>query len=310
MFARCCPTRGAILWALSCLLLTALPSAGQEAAESLTVLYSSSLNGNLDGCDCQSQPRAGLVKRAAWLRAFPDRSEALLVDAGDALDAQKDPDLSEAVLASYRELGYDAVAVGDQELSDGVEALASYCKRFPLVSHNLSLCFEDRCLYVSLEPLLLRKSGARVGLVALLDPEVFRLYPQELKNRIKLGSPGRCAEVSAKSLKEQDVRWIVLLYHGPMREAEKIARRVPGIDLIVVGHEQRLVAPHKIRETVIVSPGEEGNRLGILNLSRDRRGRLRFQHEFRLFRFQQDPDDPEVRKLIEGYRSKLRRKIY
>jgi 2',3'-cyclic-nucleotide 2'-phosphodiesterase (5'-nucleotidase family) len=267
------------------------------------------LNGNLDGCACKGRPKAGLVKRAAWLRAFPDRSEALLVDAGDALDVQEDPDLSGAILRTYRELGYDAVAVGDQELSDGLDALRAYRERYPLAAHNLILCSDDRCLYFSLEPMLLLKGTQRVGLFAVIDPEVFRLYPQELKSRIKLEPPVRSAAVLAKSLQEQGARWIVLLYHGPVPEAEKLARRVPGIDLIVVGHEQRLVAPHKIRETVIVSPGEEGNQLGILKLSRDARGRLRFVHEFRLFRYEQDPDDPAVRTLIEEYRTKLRRAI-
>jgi 2',3'-cyclic-nucleotide 2'-phosphodiesterase (5'-nucleotidase family) len=287
------------------------PPASAQAPESaaLTVIYSSSLNGNLDGCSCRSRPRAGLVKRAAWLRAYPGRSDALLLDAGDALDVQEDPDLSEVILQTYRELSYDAVAVGDQELSDGVDALRSYRERYPLASHNLVLCSDDSCLYFSLEPLLLSKGTQRVGLIALLDPEVFRRYPEELKSRLKLEPPGRTAAVLVQSLKEQGARWVVVLYHGPVEEAEKLARRVPGIQLIIVGHEQRLLPPRKIGETVIASPGEEGNRLGILTLSRDGRSRIRFRNEFRLFRYEQDPDDPAVRERIAEYRKKLRQAI-
>ena len=61
-FARFCP-RAASFLAAALLWLAAL-----SPAAALTVLYSASLNGNLDGCDCRSHPRAGLAARAAWLR--------------------------------------------------------------------------------------------------------------------------------------------------------------------------------------------------------------------------------------------------
>ena len=64
------------------LLLFLLAASG---ASGLTVLYTSSLNGNLDGCACRSQPRAGLATRAAWLRALPGRDAAVLVEAGNVL---------------------------------------------------------------------------------------------------------------------------------------------------------------------------------------------------------------------------------
>ena len=81
----------------------------------LTILYSSSLNGNLDGCDCKGHSRAGLVKRAAWLRALEHPEQTLLVDAGDLLEPYPDKELAEAIFDTYLELGYAAIAVGDQE---------------------------------------------------------------------------------------------------------------------------------------------------------------------------------------------------
>ena len=47
-----------------------------------------------------------------------------------------------------------------------------------------------------------------------------------------------------------------------------MAARVPGIDLIVVGHEQRLVLPRLVDGTLLVSPGEEGNSVGMLTRRR------------------------------------------
>jgi 2',3'-cyclic-nucleotide 2'-phosphodiesterase (5'-nucleotidase family) len=275
-------------------------------ASPLDVLFSASLNGNLDGCECRGHPRAGLAARASWLRTRSDRARTLLVDAGDVLDPEPDEELAREVLESYAELGYDAVAVGDQELSNGAAQLASWRERFPLACHNLVLCQGDRCIFFGLEALTFRKGGERVGVIALLDPQVLDLYPEELKRSLIVEPPNQAAAALLESLKSQAVDWVVVLYHGPLREAERLAREVPGIDLIVAGHEQRLQEPRLVGGTLLVSPGEEGNRVGILNLGRDANRRLRYTFQWRLFRFGRDPRDPQILARFERWRQMLR----
>jgi 5'-nucleotidase len=272
-------------------------------AGALTVLYTASLNGNLDGCDCRDHPRAGLAARAAWLRGYPQREEALLVDAGDILDVTPDPDLAREILESYAELGYDAIALGDQEFSGGAQAVASWRGGFPLLANNLTLCLEDRCVFFSPEPLVKNLGGETVGVLALLDPRVFAQYPEELRRSLKLEEPVQTAAPLVSALRARPVDWVVVLYHGPLEEAERLAARVPGIDLIVVGHEQRLVLP--LNGTLLVSPGEEGNRVGMLTLRKNALGRTRSTHQFWLCRFDH-PRDPTILARLERYRRKLR----
>jgi 2',3'-cyclic-nucleotide 2'-phosphodiesterase (5'-nucleotidase family) len=280
--------------------------ASLHLASGLTVLYTSSLNGNLDGCECRGTLRSGLVTRAAWLRTLPDREQSLLVDAGDILDVDPDPELAREILDTYSELGYDAVAVGDQEFSVGAAGLASLRSSHPLLANNLVLCQEDRCTYFSLDPLLLAKGTETVGVIALLDPQVFALYPEELKKSIKLEPPGRAAVVLSQTLRNQKADWVVVLYHGPLAEAERLARQVPGIDLIIAAHEQRLEEPRRVGQTLLASPGEEGNRVGILTLRRDARRRVLFTHNFRMFRYDRDPRDQQVLQRITRYHQQLR----
>jgi 2',3'-cyclic-nucleotide 2'-phosphodiesterase (5'-nucleotidase family) len=277
-------------------------------AGALTVLYTASLNGNLDGCDCRGHPRAGLAARAAWLRGYPQREKALLVDAGDILDVSPDPQLATEILEAYAELGYDAIALGDQEFSGGAQAVASWRGRFPLSAHNLTLCLEDRCIFYDPEPLVKTRGGETVGVLALLDPRVFALYPEELRRSLKLEEPVPAAAPLVSALRARPVDWVVVLYHGPLEEAERLAARVPGIDLIVVGHEQRLIPPRRVKEALLVSPGEEGNRVGMLTLRKDPSGRTGSSHQFRLLRFD-DPRDPLVLARLERYRRKLRDSI-
>jgi 2',3'-cyclic-nucleotide 2'-phosphodiesterase (5'-nucleotidase family) len=295
---------------LALLLSAALLPAAGGGERGVTILYSSSLNGNLDGCACKGSPKAGLVKRAAWLKAHRERDRSVLVDAGDILDVFPDELLSHAILDTYADLGYDAVAVGDQEISDGVQALLDYRERYPLVSHNLSICpDENRCVFFSLEPPMLTRGLLRIGLIALIDPGVFALYPEDIRAAVKVSSPRAVASSMLQDLRERGAELVILLYHGRYEEAKSLALELKGLDVVVVGHEQRLIDAERVGTTLLVSPGGEGNRLGILSVSLDERGRVRFENRFELFRWESSPDDPAVRERIEAYRTEMRRRV-
>ena len=274
----------------------------------LRLYYSASLNGNLDGCLCKSGPRGGLVKRAHYLRSV-DRTQSILVDAGDIFDIHHDILLAEAILQVYGDLGYDAVAVGDQEFSCGVGRFLEYGEGLPFLSNNLALCpDESRCILFSTGPLILERGDLTVGIFAILDPQVFQLYPEELTRALKLTAPETAAGNMLEILADRGANLNILLYHGPYESAVKLAEAFPALDVIVVGHEQRLIEAQHVGNAIIVSPGEEGNRLGILDLRLDNKGVAGYSNHFLLFDYEKDPDDPQVRELIEEYTAALRSK--
>jgi 2',3'-cyclic-nucleotide 2'-phosphodiesterase (5'-nucleotidase family) len=282
-------------------------SAHGNGEYTLTILYSSSLNGNLDGCDCKGHPRAGLVKRAAWLRRLEKPEQVLLVDGGDLLDPYPDPDLATAIFDTYLELGYTAIALGDQEFANGVENLLEYRERYPLMSHNLTICpDQNRCVFFSTTPQIVQRMGLSIGLFALIDPRVFILHPPELKNKLKVQDPRQAAGSQLAYLKEQGVDLTVALYHGPYQGAKELAETVAGVDVLILAHEQRLIEPRRIGDTILASPGEDGNRLGILTLQIHPGERVEYSNRFQLFSWHDDPDDPAVRRRIDEYKKRLR----
>ena len=116
--------------------------------EIIKILYTTSLNGNLDGCECKVASRAGLVKRASYLRSLTDRGNIILVDVGDILSARPDELLANEILETYREIGYDVIGVGDQEFSNGIEKLLKYREYNLLVSNNLAVCPDENiCIF-------------------------------------------------------------------------------------------------------------------------------------------------------------------
>ncbi len=280
---------------------SALMASGTKET-AVVISYTASLNGNLDGCTCGANPRAGLVTRAPWLRSRPESDSSLLVDAGDLFDTRADDLMPPLILDSYSELGYDAIAVGDQEFANGAASLVSLRQGRPLLSNNLTVCpTEDSCLIFSLAPLYVQKSWGKAGICALIDPSVFTLYPETMKKTVKIASCVPAAAGLLERMKADGALLKVLLFHGPMEKAAALAREVPGFDVIVAGHEQLLAGPERIGDTILVSPGEEGNRVGRLELVVSGGRLVSHRNEFRLFSYTADSQDPVIRARIEGY---------
>lgn len=267
----------------------------------LTLMYTASLKGNLDGCNCTKIRRAGLVKRAYYLRRLAKPDNMLLVDAGDLLETKKGDKLrSEYILQTCRELKYDVIGLGDNELAGGVP---EYREHYPFIANNLKVFFNSGGASLNNEPLILTKGKYRIGIFALLEPQFKSAAPitELMSQKFQITPVAEAALKTVQLLKAQKNDLIILLYHGFYDKAVKLAKDVPGIDVIVLGHEEKLINCQMIGRTALVSPGEEGNRIGTLELSLAGSQVTVLKNHFRIFNYVTDPDDPAVRKLIEKY---------
>jgi 2',3'-cyclic-nucleotide 2'-phosphodiesterase (5'-nucleotidase family) len=279
-----------------------ISSSLSAAKVDLQVFYTASLKGNLTGCNCRRVQRAGLGKRVYFLRHMGKPNNLLLVDAGDILEnSAGDKARADYVFQVYEGLKYDAIGLGDNELLTGAQRILGYQAKFPLMANNLLLLrgLDSGAGLVpfSKEPLILKKGKYRVGVMALLEPQFVSAAPfsETMGEKFQI-SP--CEETATKMvafLKAKKVNFTVLLYHGEYDNAVRVANIVKGIDLIVVGHGEKLIDLQMVGRTAIVSPGEEGNRLGMLEISLGGKGATFVKNSFREFSFWDDPDDPEYR---------------
>ena len=295
------------------LLLFLATGAGVHAADfrsdPLSIYYTSSLNGNLDGCTCKTAPKAGLVKRAAVLRGR-DRDSSVLIELGDILDPLGDLDLAGHIFEIYAELGYDVIAVGDQEFADGAAAMVERSEVYPLVSHNLTVCpTEESCFIITMAPIVLERGDWRIAIVAVIDTEVFYFADPEIKKALKIEDPLLVAQTSLERLQGEELDARILLYHGSSHRLEELSGGLEGYDLVLSAHDQVLIDGRSMSGVPVYSPGPEGNRLGELTLRKNRRGMLTRKHSFRELSYSEDPDDPAVRGRIEEYIQKLRGRL-
>ncbi len=289
-----------VFWLFVLVGLTSTVYSAGTKEKQIDIYYSASLNGNLDGCECKGNPRSGLVKRAAFLRTI-DKKSSLLLETGDIFDVHEDELLSDYILQSYLELGYDIISIGDQEFSNGKGYLLEKIKEFPLHGNNLSIRTADgRFEKVSEEVKIISREGFDIAVFTMIDPETFRFYPEDMIKAIKVEDPESSirALLRVSEMVNTDIK--VLLYHGSLVKARELARENPSINVIIAGHEQQVMEGEMIGDTILVSPGSDGNMLGHLKVSFSG-GELLFENSFISFDYMNDPDDDIIRSRIEEY---------
>lgn len=279
--------------ALAALVLAlALGCAGGRGREVL-IYYTASLDGHLDGCTCFGYPTAGLVKTARLLRGR-DRGSSLLLDAGDLYEAGPNAFLAGELGAAYRELGYDAVAAGEQDSSNGLEAFKADAAAGLFRAQNLAV---DGRAVGSAQPMVFERGGIRIMVVAITGPESFDLYPAEFRARLSFRPADEVVESALASGQPAD--FAILLYHGSAAKAAALASRHPRLGAAIVGHERKLIDGES--SVPIYSPGEDGNRVGMLRLRLTGSGAAKLDNKFALFDYVKDADDPAIRERVMRY---------
>ncbi len=282
----------------------------QENGKRITILCTSSLLGRLDGCECPEERAGGLVATAGFLRASRTASrQTILVDAGDALPAEPDYELSWRILESYRDLGYDAVGLGDTELFNAASLLEGCQAAIPLVASNLFLKGKKGWAAFPTSVVLRPAGDLTIGILSLLDPDCLSGVREGRRERLRLSAPVPAAEKAIALGKSQGADCLVLLYHGGYRNAVQVAEALPELDVIVLAHEGLLRKALKVGRCIIFSPGKAAGVVGILTITASAKGVESFESEFRYFDYRREGRDPLIERRALEYRAILRARL-
>jgi len=101
----------------------------------------------------------------------------------------------------------------------------------------------------------------------------------------------------------------ILLYHGLHDNARRLLRDFKGIDVAILGHEEPLIDAEMVGDSILFSPGKDGGRLGMLDITIGENGTREFKNSFISFDYKLDPHDPSVMKRIERYRTEMRKRL-
>jgi 5'-nucleotidase len=239
--------------ALTVTLACAWVTFGFAQRDTLTILHVNDTHSNLAPTGPRSSDlqgtRGGIARAASLIGSLRmSNPKTLLLHAGDAFvgDLFFNRYFGVAELQLMQQLGFDAMAVGNHEFDLTPQVLNSALDNafangsFPLLSANLSLDAPDvQGLKQYISPFVVKQFGAlKVGIFGMTTPET---------NILSQPSPAwvdtNIVEIAAAmvdSLKARGCSVVICLSHLGVALDQLVASYVPGIHVIVGGHDHYL----------------------------------------------------------------------
>lgn len=253
------------------LIILGLTVSGQNANPKrvhITVLGTTDLHGNIYPLDYYTDKpdNRGLAKIATLIaRARKDNPTALLVDSGDTIQGtpvlyyhnKKNNKPRDPMMLVMSSLRYDAMAVGNHEYNFGLQVLekARGEAEFPWLSANTYKKGTEETYY---RPYVVKDvSGVRVGIIGLTTPGIPNWENAPNYAGLEFREPVAEAKKWVAELRNKErADLVVISMHMGLEEdlrtgeinpgqvpnenrAVAIAREVPGVDAIFMGHTHR-----------------------------------------------------------------------
>ena len=162
------------------------------------------------------------------------------------------------IIESFNLMGYDALGIGDDDLTLGKEFLLEISRKanFPFLCSNLIDEGSGKNLFQTF--LIKEINGLRVGLFSLLSPDFFTNPSDPRKKGLNLLSPVETAQAMVRELKPK-TDLIVLLSHLGYAKDMELAQKMEGIQVISGGHTGiNLAYPPVIRNTIVLQTASRG----------------------------------------------------
>ncbi|MBI4802152.1 MAG: redoxin domain-containing protein [Elusimicrobia bacterium] len=268
-----------------------------QKPDEVAVFFTGSANGYLESCNCYKHPYGGFIKLVSLLRQqILKYSNHILVDSGDFLPYGVNAPQAGPIFKAMSLAGYDAVAVGDQDLRYG--GFINEVKKggLPFLASNVRI----KGGMPGLGDKTIIAGNLKIRIVSFTSSETFSLYPEEFT-----------AKLEFKDLKEvlkdgEKADFLILLSHAGLDENKKIAAEFGQIDLIIAGHSQELLkSPVKAGNALIVQSGGNLQNLGRLILRFD--GGKPVDHSYEVFPLTNDiPNSPQVEAILQESKKAIR----
>ena len=275
----------AAVWGAACARggSTPTPVATTRGADSLDLIIASTtdVHGWLRGWDYFANApdtTRGLSRIATVVdsirAANPDR--VIVVDAGDDLQgtpitniALRDSLGTNAVVAAMNAMKYDAAAIGNHEFNYGLSYLrrAIAQARFPFLAAN-AYTAEGRHAFTPW--VMLNRAGVRIAVVGGTTPGSMIWDGDKLRGRVEVRDIVPSVRAAVVEARGRGAQVVVVLLHSGLGEpssydtvvtglpsenvSARVAREVPGIDVIVFGHTHKELADTVIAGALLTQP--------------------------------------------------------
>jgi 5'-nucleotidase / UDP-sugar diphosphatase len=227
----------------------------QAWAEKLVVLHTNDHHGHPVAFPFEGEQAAGGLPARATLveRIRAENENVLILDAGDINTGRPESNLFNARpdIIGYNFIGYDAMALGNHDFDHGKQVLAEQrvLADFPFLSANI-LTSSGKHL---VQPYVIKHfKDFDVAVFGLTTVDTVAITYPESTAGLRFEDEVKTARKLVPLLREQADVVIALvhlgLYGSRNRGSVRLAREVPGIDLVVDGHTHtRIEEPVRVK---------------------------------------------------------------
>src|SRR4051794_38867048 len=208
-----------------------------------------------------------------------DPGRVILLDAGDLLQgnplayvaARVTRDRINPVIAAMNAMRYDAAAIGNHEYNYGVLYLDSAVRQaaFPFLSAN-TYRIDPEDVHAYRPWTIVEREGVKVGVVGATTPGVTLWDAENIRGRLRFGDIIPAVRQAVTEARAAGADVIVVTVHSGLNEpssydtvttgvpsenvAARVAREIPGIDLVLYGHSHKEVRGMWIGQTLPIQP--------------------------------------------------------
>jgi len=171
------------------------------------------------------------------------------------------------ILKSFELMGYQAIGIGDDDLSLGKKFLLELSKTSNVTFLSSNVMDEDSGKLLFQSYLIREVNGLRIGIFSLLSPDTFLASSDPRRKGLILQDPIETARAMVKQLNSQTDLIILLSHLGYPKDIE-LAQTVEGIHIIVGGHSGvSLSNPPVLKDTIVLQTSSKGMYAAMLDLT-------------------------------------------
>ncbi|MEO7083402.1 MAG: 5'-nucleotidase C-terminal domain-containing protein [Gemmatimonadaceae bacterium] len=217
----------------------------------------------------------------------------VIVDAGDILEgnamayaaARIDTLAANPIILAMNTIGYDAAAVGNHEFNYGLNTLDRAVKQadFPFISANIyntngELRYRPWAIST--------RRGVKIAIVGATTPGVMLWDRDNVAGRVVVKDIVPAVRMAVRDARDAGAGVVIVVAHSGLNEpssydtastgvpsenvAARLAREVPGIDLIVYGHSHKEMPDTVIGTTLLMQPKNWATSVAIAHLKVER----------------------------------------
>ena len=257
----------------------------------LAIVLSGEQHGYFEPCGCTENQSGGVSHRADLFRQLSEKGIPLTAfDLGGTIrrNRRQSQIKFETILAALKDMRYQAVALGVEELRLGADYLLSQNVADPdnpdaslaFLAANVVL-FDTPELGTPVRWKLVSVGDWKIGVTAVLGQRIGHAALLAKNDRnLTITDPEKVLPGILKQLQQKKPDLLLLLSHATLEESRKLAKEFPEFDLVLSagGVEDPDGKPEMIGDTMLLTVGHKGKGVGVVGyFPDDEKQRLRFE---------------------------------